>query len=114
MIERLWTSGRDASRRWRVLGLLAAGVTMGARLQADVVLLDEVWTAEIVQNEVNGYLVDDEEAMAAVIADLDKIDPATCRESVATRFSPDTVAASYVEIYRQAAAAHSRSTIAAV
>jgi hypothetical protein len=52
-----------------------------------------------------------EEAMAAAIADLDKIDPAACRESVAARFSPETVAASYVEIYCHA---RPRSAIAAV
>jgi glycosyltransferase involved in cell wall biosynthesis len=51
---------------------------------------------------VNGYLVEDEKAMAAAIADLHQIDPATCRESVATRFSPDRVAAGYVEIYAEA------------
>jgi glycosyltransferase involved in cell wall biosynthesis len=69
---------------------------------------------EIVQHEVNGYLVDDEQAMAAAIADLHKIDPAACRESVATRFGPETVAASYVEIYRQAASARPRSVVAAI
>jgi glycosyltransferase involved in cell wall biosynthesis len=57
--------------------------------------------SEIVQHEVNGYLVDDEQAMAAAIADLHQIDPAVCRESVATRFSPRTVAAGYVEISRR-------------
>jgi glycosyltransferase involved in cell wall biosynthesis len=60
---------------------------------------------EIVQHEVNGYLVNDEQAMAAAIADLHKIDPAACRESVATRFSAETVANGYVEIYRRAASA---------
>jgi glycosyltransferase involved in cell wall biosynthesis len=58
--------------------------------------------SEIVQHEVNGYLVDDEKEMAAAIADLHQIDPAACRESVATRFSPKTVAAGYVEIYTDA------------
>jgi glycosyltransferase involved in cell wall biosynthesis len=57
---------------------------------------------EIVQHELNGFLVDDEESMAAAIADLDRIDPATCRESVATRFSPDTVAGGYLTIYQKA------------
>jgi glycosyltransferase involved in cell wall biosynthesis len=69
--------------------------------------------SEIVQHGVNGYLVDDEEAMAAAIADLDQIDPAVCRESVATRFSPETVAAGYVEIYAQAANDRPTSVVAA-
>jgi glycosyltransferase involved in cell wall biosynthesis len=58
--------------------------------------------SEIVQHDVNGYLVEDEKAMAAAIADLHQINPANCRESVATRFSPETVAAGYVEIYAEA------------
>jgi glycosyltransferase involved in cell wall biosynthesis len=57
---------------------------------------------EIVLHELNGYLVSDEESMAVAIADLDKIDPGACRESVATRFSPDIVADGYVQIYRRA------------
>ena len=57
---------------------------------------------EIVQHELNGFLVDDEESMAAALAGLDRIDPATCRESVATRFNPDTVAAGYLRIYEKA------------
>ena len=57
---------------------------------------------EIVQHELNGFLVENEESMAAALADLDRIDPATCRESVATRFSPDTVAGGYLTIYEKA------------
>jgi glycosyltransferase involved in cell wall biosynthesis len=57
---------------------------------------------EIVFHELNGYLVSDEESMAAAIGDLDKIDPAACRESVATRFSPEIVADGYAQIYRRA------------
>jgi glycosyltransferase involved in cell wall biosynthesis len=67
---------------------------------------------EIVQHEVKGYLVDDEQAMAAAIADLHKIDPAACRETVATRFSAETVANGYVEIYRRAASARPSPMIA--
>jgi glycosyltransferase involved in cell wall biosynthesis len=69
--------------------------------------------AEIVQHEVNGYLVDDEHAMAAAIADLHQIDPAACRESVATRFSPETVAAGYAEIYAEATNGRRGAVVAA-
>jgi glycosyltransferase involved in cell wall biosynthesis len=62
---------------------------------------------EIVQDQLNGYLVNDEESMAAAIGRLDKIDPATCRESVANRFSPDIVAEGYLKIYQRALAASS-------
>jgi glycosyltransferase involved in cell wall biosynthesis len=78
-----------------------------------VIAFPEGAASEIVEHGVNGYLVDDEQAMAAAIADLHQIDPAACRESVATRFSPETVAAGYVEIYAQAANDRQTSVIAA-
>jgi glycosyltransferase involved in cell wall biosynthesis len=65
--------------------------------------------SEIVQDGLNGYLVEDEESMAAAIARLDKIEPAACRDSVATRFSPDIVAERYVDIYRRALGPRSSS-----
>jgi glycosyltransferase involved in cell wall biosynthesis len=65
--------------------------------------------SEIVQDELNGYLVDDEESMAAATAELDKIDPAACRDSVATRFSPEIVANGYLEIYQRVLASQSPS-----
>jgi glycosyltransferase involved in cell wall biosynthesis len=64
---------------------------------------------EIVQHELNGYLVDDEESMAAGIAEIDKIDPAACRDSVATRFSPESVADGYLKIYQRVLASQSPS-----
>jgi glycosyltransferase involved in cell wall biosynthesis len=57
---------------------------------------------EIIQDQVNGYLVNDVESMAAAIAALDHLDPAICRESVAKRFTPEIVSKGYVDIYRQA------------
>jgi glycosyltransferase involved in cell wall biosynthesis len=68
---------------------------------------------EIVQDRVNGYLVDDVESMAAAIADLDQIDPAACRESVAKRFTPEIVAKAYVDIYRRAVAPGDSAEISA-
>jgi glycosyltransferase involved in cell wall biosynthesis len=67
---------------------------------------------EIVQHEVTGYLVADEQAMAAAIADLHKIDPAACRQSVDTRFCPETVAAGYLKIYARATSGRRPSVVA--
>jgi glycosyltransferase involved in cell wall biosynthesis len=67
-----------------------------------VIAFPEGAAREIVQDGLNGHLIDDEDLMAAAIKDLDKIDPAACRDSVATRFSPDTVANGYLKIYQQA------------
>jgi len=57
---------------------------------------------EIVQDQVNGFLVNDVDSMAAAIADLDRLDPAVCRESVAKRFATEIVCKGYVDIYRRA------------
>jgi len=67
-----------------------------------VIAFPEGATIEIVQHELNGYLVEDEEAMAAAIADVDQLDPAACRQSVALRFNPEAVALGYEDVYRRA------------
>jgi glycosyltransferase involved in cell wall biosynthesis len=61
---------------------------------------------EIVQDGVNGFLVDDEDEMAAAIEKAGAIDPARCRES-ARRFAPETVAAGYEAVYEAVLAARS-------
>jgi glycosyltransferase involved in cell wall biosynthesis len=55
---------------------------------------------EIVQHGVNGFLVEDEHEMAAMVEKAGEIDPETCRRS-AERFSPDSVAAGYEKVYRE-------------
>jgi glycosyltransferase involved in cell wall biosynthesis len=56
---------------------------------------------EIVEHGKTGFLVNDEEEMAAVVDDAGKIEPQRCRDSVASRFSPDRVAAGYEAVYRE-------------
>jgi glycosyltransferase involved in cell wall biosynthesis len=58
---------------------------------------------EIVEHGKNGFLVSDEEEMAALADKAGEIDPLECRRS-AERFSPDRVAAGYEAVYREAAA----------
>jgi glycosyltransferase involved in cell wall biosynthesis len=55
---------------------------------------------EIIQHGVNGFLVEDEHQMAAMVDKAGEIDPEACRRS-AERFSPDRVAAGYEEVFRQ-------------
>jgi glycosyltransferase involved in cell wall biosynthesis len=69
---------------------------------------------ELVHHGLNGYLVNDEQAMAAATADLHKIDPAACRQSVATRFGPEMVAAGYLETYARATSGRRASVVAAL
>ncbi|HEV7561951.1 MAG TPA: glycosyltransferase family 4 protein [Solirubrobacterales bacterium] len=67
-----------------------------------VIAFPEGSAPEIVEDGRSGFLVDDEEEMAAAATRLAEIDPWRCRES-AERFDSDRVAAQYEEVYRNAA-----------
>lgn len=67
-----------------------------------VIAFPEGAAGEIVKDGVTGYLVPDEEAMAAAIGRLDEIDPRKCRADVIGRFDVDRTAAGYEEVYLQA------------
>jgi glycosyltransferase involved in cell wall biosynthesis len=67
---------------------------------------------EIIEDGVNGFLVDDEVEMAAAVDRAAGIDPVTCRRS-AERFAPDRIAADYEDVYREAIAALMAATPAA-
>jgi glycosyltransferase involved in cell wall biosynthesis len=56
---------------------------------------------EIVERGVNGFLVNDEHEMAAMVERAGDISPEACRRS-AERFLPDRVAAGYEAVYRAA------------
>jgi glycosyltransferase involved in cell wall biosynthesis len=58
---------------------------------------------EIVEHGRNGFLVEDDDEMAAMVDRAGEIDPAECRRS-AERFSPDRVATRYEEVYAKARA----------
>jgi glycosyltransferase involved in cell wall biosynthesis len=58
---------------------------------------------EIVQHGINGFLVEDEREMAAMVDRAAEIDPEQCRASV-HRFHPNNVAAGYEAVYERAAA----------
>jgi glycosyltransferase involved in cell wall biosynthesis len=67
-----------------------------------VIAFPEGSAPEIVEDGRSGFLVEDEEEMAAAVQRVASIDPWDCRES-AQRFDCDRVAAEYEEVYRQAA-----------
>jgi glycosyltransferase involved in cell wall biosynthesis len=58
---------------------------------------------EIVENGVNGFLVQDEDEMAAVVERAGDLDPLVIRRT-AERFAPDRVAMGYETAYREALA----------
>jgi glycosyltransferase involved in cell wall biosynthesis len=57
---------------------------------------------EIVEHGVSGFLVDDEDEMAAMVPEAGKLDPLQVRRS-AERFAPDRIAGGYEQVYRTAA-----------
>jgi glycosyltransferase involved in cell wall biosynthesis len=59
---------------------------------------------EIIEHGVNGFLVQDEHEMAALVQKAAEIEPIRCRQTAAERFAPDRVAAAYEEVYREAIA----------
>jgi glycosyltransferase involved in cell wall biosynthesis len=63
---------------------------------------------EIVEHGRNGFLVEHEDEMAAVVDRAAEIDPDECRHS-AMRFSPDRVAAGYEQIYHEAVEARTEA-----
>ena len=68
---------------------------------------------EIIEHGKNGFLVQDEDEMAAMVDSAGQIDPRSCRES-AERFSPARVAAGYERAYHEAAEAGARARAGAV
>jgi glycosyltransferase involved in cell wall biosynthesis len=81
------------------------GIVMVEALAAGtpVLAFDHGAAPEIVEHGKNGFLVEDEDEMAAMVDRVGEIDPAECRRS-AERFSPDRVAALYEAAYEQARA----------
>jgi glycosyltransferase involved in cell wall biosynthesis len=74
-----------------------------------VIAFAEGAATEIVRDSVTGFLVTDEQEMAAAVAKLSELNPADCRADAVARFSPANVAASYEQVYAHAIA-HDRAT----
>jgi glycosyltransferase involved in cell wall biosynthesis len=76
------------------------GIVMVESLAAGtpVLAFDQGAAPEIVEDGGNGFLVEDEEQMAARVDDAGKLDPMACRRS-AERFAPDLVASRYEAMY---------------
>ena len=69
-----------------------------------VVAFAEGAATEIVRDGITGFLVSDEQEMAAAVARLSQLNPAECRADAVTRFSPAQVAAGYEQVYEHAIA----------
>jgi glycosyltransferase involved in cell wall biosynthesis len=67
-----------------------------------VIAFPEGAAPEVVLDGESGFLVRDEEEMAAALTWADRIDPARCREVVEERFDVPAVAAQYERVYAKA------------
>jgi glycosyltransferase involved in cell wall biosynthesis len=56
--------------------------------------------AEIVEHGSTGFIVADEDGMAAALHRVHALDPGACRRAAEQRFAADVMAARYVELYR--------------
>jgi len=57
--------------------------------------------AEIIEHGVNGFLVDSHDEALAAIEQVETLDRAEVRRSVATRFHVDRMADDYLALYRR-------------
>jgi len=98
--ERLFASARGLLMpiRWPE----PFGMVMVEALSAGtpVIAFPEGAAPEIVEHGTTGFLVADEDEMAAAIADLPVIDSATCRARAKLRFGKSEIAARYEATYR--------------
>jgi len=75
-----------------------------------VIAFPEGAASEIVIDGENGFHVADEQAMAEATSRLGEIDPARCRQSIASRYDTAIVADGYEAVYRRAIRAAERRT----
>ena len=66
-----------------------------------VVALRAGAAAEIVDDGVTGYVVDDVDAMVEAVGRVDSLDRRACREAVEKRFSTEAMLDGYEEVYAQ-------------
>ena len=64
-----------------------------------VIAFPEGSAPELVIDGETGFIVDDEDEMAAAVGRLGEIDPARCRELARERFDVAAVAAAYEQVY---------------
>lgn len=56
---------------------------------------------ELIDDGRTGFLADTEEQFAEYLLRVDEIDPRHCRQAAARRFTPDTMARHYLDLYEQ-------------
>jgi glycosyltransferase involved in cell wall biosynthesis len=68
-----------------------------------VIAFPEGAAIEVVVDGENGYLVADEKEATCAVEEVHRIDPVRCRSTVASRYAPASIAASYERVYCEAA-----------
>ncbi|MDG4788688.1 glycosyltransferase [Micromonospora sp. WMMD1102] len=83
--------------RWAEPG--GTAVVESLALGTPVVGLAKGCLPELVQHGGTGLLTDDEEELAGLVLDADRIDPRRCQTEAARRFTPEVMARSYLALY---------------
>jgi glycosyltransferase involved in cell wall biosynthesis len=84
------------------------GLVMAEAMACGTPVLATRWGAvpEVVEHGLTGFLADSPEGLLEYFDRVDELDPLVCRREAEKRFSPAVMAASYLEIYRQAIEMH--------
>ena len=84
------------------------GLVMVEAMACGTPVLATRWGAvpEVVEHGVTGFLAETPDGLLEFIDRLDELDPLVCRRKAEERFSPEVMAASYLDIYRRALEMH--------
>ena len=76
-------------------------MTEGGACGTPVVAFSRGAAPEVIVDGVTGFLVDDEEQMAAAVRRAAEIDPAACRQYIEENFAPRVAASKYVSVFEK-------------
>jgi glycosyltransferase involved in cell wall biosynthesis len=84
------------------------GLVMVEAMACGTPVLATRWGAvpEVVEHGLTGFLADSPTGLLEYFDRLDELNPLACRREAEERFSPEVMAASYLEIYRKAIEMH--------
>ncbi len=98
------TSAKSRTR-WSVPCWVATAwgtaVVESLALGTPVVGLSRGCLPELIDHGRTGLLTTDEDSLAELVDQADRIDPAACREEAARRFTPAVMARAYLDLYQR-------------
>lgn len=85
-------------------------MTEGAACGTPVIAFRRGAAPEVIADGVSGFIVDDEEQMAAAVGRAGSIDPYACRRYIEANFAPEVAARKYVAIFERVLAQRGQVT----